>query len=313
MDAAARFQKEAPAAWERHRTAIRRLQGRNSHQRFKGHEPTGPAVETWSWEFKQAPGGMTRVVQTESVPWAPPERALVTNSRYAFEVKKQTKDGPWTLVDVQRGPEFKYELELAARDRAIADGFSALYQVGTRMLPNLVQHERWRVFDAESVRRGDKEFIKVHFEDRTPRAKRDTIDVSLDGWMLLDPAEEWVVKEADVNIVFLGSQKERRLVDNDYASKHENRAGIPIPRRRLTRTTTTSPTGESKECTVSTYEWEVQEYPPVRDFTLTAFGLQEPPGIDWSPPTPWWLYASSGGVALLIVAVVIYRLSRRAA
>jgi hypothetical protein len=39
--------------------------------------------------------------------------------------------------------------------------------------------------------------------------------------------------------------------------------------------------------------------PPERDFTLSAFGLPEPPGIEWKKPFPWYLVFASIGTACL--------------
>jgi len=50
---------------------------------------------------------------------------------------------------------------------------------------------------------------------------------------------------------------------------------------------------------------------PDSDFRLSAFGLPEPPGMEWKTPTPWWLWSSLVGAALLVVGAVFYRLKRR--
>jgi hypothetical protein len=48
------------------------------------------------------------------------------------------------------------------------------------------------------------------------------------------------------------------------------------------------------------------------DFTLSAFGLNEPPGITWERPTPWWLWLIGSAFALLLVAAGFTWLKRRA-
>jgi hypothetical protein len=54
--------------------------------------------------------------------------------------------------------------------------------------------------------------------------------------------------------------------------------------------------------------------PPDSDFTLSAFGLPEPFGIEWEKPTPWWLYIGGGTLGLIALAALGYRLfGRRAA
>jgi len=44
-------------------------------------------------------------------------------------------------------------------------------------------------------------------------------------------------------------------------------------------------------------------------FTVSAFGLPEP---DWyRPPTPWWLYSSITGLALIIIGATIFRFGKK--
>ena len=49
------------------------------------------------------------------------------------------------------------------------------------------------------------------------------------------------------------------------------------------------------------------------DFTLSAFGLPEPYGVTWDRPTPWWLYIGGGTLAVLVIVILGYRWRRRAA
>jgi hypothetical protein len=49
--------------------------------------------------------------------------------------------------------------------------------------------------------------------------------------------------------------------------------------------------------------------PPESAFTLSAFGLPEPFGVEWERPTPWWLYAgiAAGTLVLLISLLGIWK------
>jgi hypothetical protein len=48
-----------------------------------------------------------------------------------------------------------------------------------------------------------------------------------------------------------------------------------------------------------------------RDFTLSAFGLPEPPGVTWERSTPGWLYGIIFGFALILVSGILYKVIRR--
>ncbi|HMP01928.1 MAG TPA: hypothetical protein PKD86_06670 [Gemmatales bacterium] len=60
---------------------------------------------------------------------------------------------------------------------------------------------------------------------------------------------------------------------------------------------------------VQVTDWSTEPTPAI-EFTLSAFGLPEPYGIEWERPTPWWLYAAISG-GLLLFVVVLVRLWRR--
>ena len=42
---------------------------------------------------------------------------------------------------------------------------------------------------------------------------------------------------------------------------------------------------------------------PDTDFTLSAFGLPEPPGLEWKRPTPWYLWVGLAGIVCLALGV----------
>jgi hypothetical protein len=50
-------------------------------------------------------------------------------------------------------------------------------------------------------------------------------------------------------------------------------------------------------------EYDVDEpnsLPPDEEFTLSAFGLPEPRGLEWKKPTRWYLWLAVGGSVCLI-------------
>ena len=57
------------------------------------------------------------------------------------------------------------------------------------------------------------------------------------------------------------------------------------------------------------YKWQDANLPET-DFTLSAFGLPEPFGIEWEKPTPWWLYLICGGLGVIVLLAVGYRLRK---
>lgn len=50
---------------------------------------------------------------------------------------------------------------------------------------------------------------------------------------------------------------------------------------------------------------------PESEFTCSAFGVPEPPGIEWSRPTPWYVWLAVAGVGCLAAFLVLRRVAAR--
>jgi hypothetical protein len=62
---------------------------------------------------------------------------------------------------------------------------------------------------------------------------------------------------------------------------------------------------------LTTYEtWDDKASPNEADYSLSAFGLPEPFGIEWEKPTPWWLFLIGGGLGIIVLLAVGYRLRK---
>ncbi len=65
---------------------------------------------------------------------------------------------------------------------------------------------------------------------------------------------------------------------------------------------------EMRTYTITSFESsELPEY----EFTVSAFGLEEPFGITWERPTPWWIYFGLIGGGCLVGFVLIGVFLRR--
>jgi hypothetical protein len=62
---------------------------------------------------------------------------------------------------------------------------------------------------------------------------------------------------------------------------------------------------------VRAYTLYVDEHIPDSEFTLSAYGFAEPPGVTWERSTPWWLYGILVGFALILVSGILYKVIRR--
>jgi hypothetical protein len=183
-----------------------------------------------------------------------------------------------------------------------------LCSVDHQPLADLVKESYFTVVKVESVEQQGRTLVKIEFtcphqpdNKQRNRAQR--------GTLLLDPNRNWLI------------------CDSTAVGETENAVGQMW--RRFT-----SSAGGTAENLIGTLEedhtWEFREEgktivriradfnlrlpeppPPERDFTLSAFGLPEPPGVTWERSTPGWLYGILVGFALILVSGILYKVIRR--
>ncbi|MBA2227964.1 hypothetical protein H0921_17535 [thermophilic bacterium 2918] len=84
------------------------------------------------------------------------------------------------------------------------------------------------------------------------------------------------------------------------------KSGYPIPVRWTLQ----------NDAGVVTSEYDLRDEgvePLEREFTLSAFGLPEPVGVEWERPVRWYLWLMLAGMVCLVAGGVFYWLSRRRA
>jgi hypothetical protein len=232
---------------------------------------------------------------------------LAVNGRYAFKLTRQGRNRPWTLVHLDLKEDVGWRRSVSMPNHTQVPLAGLAYYIPGEELGFYQECLGKYVRSDARVQQLENGLVRLTFR-LTPRDESNK-----DAWLRhvdlhLDPQMGYGIREYQLELQ--PHAKRRRSVKGtkEYRTTSEQEI-IPAREESVARHSDTGSVVKN----IYEYQIESRADPPESAFTLTAFGLQEPPGIDWSPPTPWWLYASSGGVALLIVAVVIYRLSRRAA
>jgi hypothetical protein len=239
------------------------------------------------------------------------------NSRYGFKLTTSKGSTEWKIVEIYRNQQ-GFPKEFRDEEQQRLHVLLSPLKMGITLLQDVFDEATIVEAETEEVVDGSQ-CVRVKFRNPDMGNKYGIVS----GEVTFIPEQSWLVKECD--FVSRGSDATSRVTSKRFYVAEPN--GKWRPERIVIdsmRLKINDPGIERHIQSGQPYPLRIhREYrysyadadpnPPESAFTLTAFGLQEPPGIDWSPPTPWWLYASSGGVALLIVAVVMYRLSRRAA
>lgn len=303
-DLKTRFRDEAPRRWREYHAWAQRLQGSSTTQ---GKTFKDQVV------MKRNPECILLISERlESTSAEAPlhGEAFAINPVYSFALERKGPGHSWVLVELRMRregilPEIEQMLKPSQES---TPGLIAVY--GESLL-KLVAQPSFTVLRVVPLRHDGEELVQVDFDNTHPVKLGDDKFFPLQsGSMILDPARFWCVRSYDVRGKHPRQEVSRKMEIElrDPAAKH------PIPKRYTeVRDVTNEGVGRSVARYVTEIDYsEPSPLPSDEEFTLTAFGLPEPPGVVWKKPTPSWLWGTLAGVALLVVAGVFGWLKRRA-
>ena len=255
------------------------------------------ATENWEVSFALSPAGKRFVSTTMSGPKGKPaQEAVCINSKYAFEVTRGS--GGWQLnrvtmlADKQSGP---------VTDK-IATMMSRVFALNTLNGLNLTElGQNLAVVPGRSGTLESLSLVKpvsVTTSGNKQQLKTATLNLELGRYASLKSATAEVVMNKTPGVV---------RVDNEFRSAD----GVPIPVRSVTRETYSVPGGDLMIINDITYDIDPAAHPDDSEFTLTAFGLPEPVGVEWRKPTPIYVWLLVAAAILAVAAVAFRALSRR--
>lgn len=298
-----RFRDEAPRRWQEYKAWAQGLQGSSIRhgKSFKDRVLIKRNAECLLLIDER--------LESSSADAPPYGEVYAINPAYSFALKRKGRDDRWVLVGLQlRKDGIPADIEQVLRpSRESTPGLIAVY--GESLL-TLVRQPTFQVFRAAPVHREGEELVQIDFDNTHPVAIGEGFFPIQSGSIILDPARFWCVRSYDVRGRHPRQQASRRMDIElrDPAAKY------PVPKRYVEiRDVTTEGSGRSVAQYVTDIDYsEPSPFPADEEFTLTAFGLPEPPGIEWKRPTPWWLWGTVLAFALLVVAGVFAWLKRRA-
>lgn len=170
------------------------------------------------------------------------------------------------------------------------------------LISDMVKDPEFKLGRVTAVLRDSREFVRVEFSHQPRRSRDEAPDLT--GWLLLDPASYWVIKEGKLKARYLSGATGTITLAYLYV---ENNQGIPIPLQTVHYVQHSWLGGERSETWVSECDFYEDANLPESEFTLSAFGFPEPPGVAWERPTPWWLYGIVAGFALVILSGILYK------
>jgi hypothetical protein len=120
--------------------------------------------------------------------------------------------------------------------------------------------------------------------------------------ILLDPNDHWCIREFTAGVP--GVDRSTTIIT--YANRVE---GLPVV-QSLTYKHKTFADGSAFEVNSNVDKWE-RRWIPESEFTLSAFGLPEPKGIEWEKPSRRYLWIVAAALVALVLAFAFRHLAVR--
>jgi hypothetical protein len=229
------------------------------------------------------------------------------NPAYWFNLRRRPNDRPWVASSVVKADEVNARAYPMLNSLDIAPFM--FFTVNHDWLVDLIRDPDFRVRSCRWVDSAGAKLVEVNFEYNHPI--RNTGSSTIGGKLTLDPDRYWCVRSYDVQT---RSPINSGPVQHTLAEIDDTDPSLPLP--KLTITTARYTESDGKVNTLEnrvTYNFKnPRVLPHDREFTLSAFGLPEPPGTDWPRRSiPLFVWVALGGVVCLACGVVIRRVARR--
>ena len=306
-----RFLREAPKAWEEYLAFARTLQGRwTSRMTFSNHNSVthhqikqnrrcrlaGYEVESRkskSDEYLRARGRTPLMGEM----W-------VVHREYAFMLARRSMQSPWVVTGIARSDDDK---------KYISDKIEQQFNIMTGCLISLVQtrlqklldQPTFRLLDVRQTMYENKECVEIVFDNKHEIIIGEDFIPEQRGKVILDPQRYWTVYSAELVSKYMHDNGPEDYKESIRITTRDGKSGYPIIVNHKYYRTDKPDEGITKEFELD----EVERLPQDEEFTLTAFGLPEPVGLE--RPVRWWLWTGVAGVLLIIVGAVFFRLAQR--
>jgi hypothetical protein len=304
-----RFLSEAPKKWAEYRDSSGFLQGQMTSATYRVEKGTRKLVLSGSQEIKES--GLWTYNKLaylgprssrETLPFA---QVHMVNSRYEASVEQKEERAGWLLTHLNLAIKDGLPVAASERKKAVTDALCNLLRVGGRQLPDLIKTPGFTLKGVSDADAQGKKLVRVAFSIERPKKNKYGVP-GLDGWVLLEPDNYWVVRRGEFTAVYPGEEKAALILENEFAIKEPS--AIPVPVRSTEWKKFVTSGDFLSESSFSLYERD--SFPEI-EFSLTALGLPEPVGISFEQPTRWHLWFGLGAIVCLAIGVGCYRLARR--
>ncbi len=300
-----RFLAEAPNRWEEYRRQCQNLQGSYTvlgrfDERVIGHTRVEAKLSDTSWLFVEQSLGEDELGGT----------AYAVNPKYAFTLRRKTPNDPWILVAFQNRDSNTSGIPRDIERKGAEHRLHLLLMIEL-FNETLTDALRKSSFHVRSVRPAldNPELVEVAFDYPHDKVEDDgTFNYVQGGTLIVDPAHYWCVRSMNLNLKTRAGTAMRKI----RIQLRDPNSRIPIPIRWESDETWALADGKTthiimqKDIDLA----EPSRLPAVEEFTLTAFGLPEPVGVEWKRPTPRYVWILVGAGICAVLAVGFRYLAR---
>lgn len=217
------------------------------------------------------------------------EEVFGANSKYSFHLTRQNEG--WLMAKWDSNRLATYSPAERSVDTMVSMHILSHFDLVDEPLLIVVNNPTFVIKRAHPI--DEERRLKVEF---TYTSKWRGIDLSKSGWVVVEPALWWCVRELRMNHI-------NGIMESKYeVNANANESGLPILKGRRSYFHTPH---DFKQHFVETCDIHEDTNVPDREFTLSTFGLPEPQGIVWPRDTDRWLW-----FGLIVAGAVLITLGR---
>jgi hypothetical protein len=231
------------------------------------------------------------------VSYAEKARVIVKNSRYSFRLGRAQPEADWTVLEAVPAEKDRQDQRLnTIIVEDVRDFFTSHFSINGVELLDLLKDPTFVFKASENAPGGKPGLVRVSFSYGKPDRQH------WEGIMDLDTEHFWCISEYAIKVTN-GTDSWNDKVINHY---EVDKDGVPLPTRRIA----TSSSWFLNTETISEGKVERHSGIPEREFTLSAFGLPEPPALE-NKTSRWYLWIAFSAFGALGAAFLLRKLRRR--
>lgn len=298
---------EAPRRWEDYCRFARSLQVTKTGTSSVKNGKDQPTKSDFRVEYKQTKGACLVLRQTIE----PEFQATVEggNPSYLFELIRRSPDKGWVIKKlVVSGESTTFSDEQRKLQEEQLRTLCDCIKLGAHPLPMIINDPDFKITGVKPQETDACTLVRFDFEYPKPDNKdypfRGGMRIK-GGWMILDPEHDWILREYRIH-----DGLPEKFFDHVTFQVREGTDRHPIVTHQKWEMVSIKNGGYEN---IGGSEWQqIEKWDvPLEEFTLSAFGLPEPPGMNVQE-SRLHLWIALGGISCIGIAALIRWQARRA-